>query len=83
MTNKKFDKFKKKKATKKTVNKKPMLDIRHLQVTLTLEDALKFKHTAEMQGTNVQQAMVDAVNLQMKEWGLPPCGNPGTTRTKK
>ena len=57
-------------------------DFRYLQVRLSKDDALKFKHRAEFEGLNVQQAMVEAISKQLESWGELPCFNPGTTRTK-
>jgi hypothetical protein len=73
-----FKNIRKKKATKK-------IDItatKHFQVQLYKDDALNFKHQAAMKGLSLQEGLVEAISLQMKVWGLPPCGDPGTTKPK-
>lgn len=74
-----FGKIRKKKITVK----KDKTATKHFQVQLYKEDALNFKHQAAMKGLSLQEGIVEAISLQMKAWGFPPCGDPGTTRPKK
>ena len=68
---------------KKVTVKKNKTATKHFQVQLYKDDALNFKHQAAMKGLSLQEGLVEAISLQMKAWGFPPCGDPGTTRTKK
>lgn len=68
---------------KKIIIKIDKTATKHFQVQLYKEDALNFKHQAAMQGLSLQEGLVESISLQMKAWGLPPCGDPGTIRPKK
>ena len=56
---------------------------KHFQVQLYREDALKFKNKAAIKGLSLQEGLVKAINLQMKEWGFQTLDDPGTVRPKK
>lgn len=55
---------------------------RHLQVRLRLRDAKRFRCRADLAGKTMQDALVDAINMQMTEWGEAPVANPGAKDRK-
>lgn len=77
------NKFIKNIPKRKVIKKIDKTTTKHFQVQLYKEDALNFKHKAAMKGLSLQEGLVEAISLQMKAWGLPPCGDPGTIRPKK
>ena len=52
--------------------------VRHLQVRLTRNDAVRFKHAAEDRGLTIQSALVEAINRVFAEWGEAPAADPTT-----
>jgi hypothetical protein len=50
--------------------------VRHLQVRLTRNDAVRFKHAAEDRGLTIQSALVEAINRILAEWGEAPAADP-------
>jgi hypothetical protein len=54
--------------------------VRHLQVRLTRNDAVRFKHAAEDRGLTIQSALVEAINRVFAEWGEAPAADPTTAR---
>lgn len=54
---------------------------KNLQARTILEDAARFKYEAEKRGLSVQDALVEAINSLLREWGEPPIRNPGANRS--
>ena len=52
--------------------------VRHLQVRLTRNDAVRFKRAAEDRGLTIQSALVEAINRVLAEWGEAPAADPTT-----
>ena len=52
--------------------------VRHLQVRLTRNDAVRFKRAAEDRGLTIQSALVEAINRVFAEWGEAPAPDPTT-----
>ena len=71
-------------ATRASQAKKPIppprdIDVvRHLQVRLTRNDAVRFKRAAEDRGLTIQSALVEAINRVFAEWGEAPAADPTT-----
>lgn len=60
----------------------PADGFRHLQVRLRLRDAKRFRCRADLAGKTMQDALVDAINTLMAEWGEAPVENPGAKDKK-
>lgn len=60
----------------------PAEGFRHLQVRLKLRDAKRFRCRADLAGKTMQDALVDAINMLMAEWGEAPVENPGAKDKK-
>lgn len=54
--------------------------VRHLQVRLTRNDAVRFKRGAEDRGLTIQSALVEAINRVFAEWGEAPAADPTTSQ---
>lgn len=52
--------------------------VRHLQVRLTRNDAVRFKRAAEDRGLTIQSALVEAINRIFAEWEEAPAADPTT-----
>jgi hypothetical protein len=52
--------------------------VKHLQVRLAREDAVRLRRAAEDRGQTLQAALVDAINLYLRDAGEPPATDPGT-----
>ena len=54
--------------------------VRHLQVRLTRNDAVRFKRAAEDRGLTIQSALVEAINRLFAEWREAPAADPTTAQ---
>lgn len=53
--------------------------LKHLQVRLAREDAVRLRRAAEDRGQTLQSALVEAINLYLRDAGQPPVADPGTS----
>jgi hypothetical protein len=57
----------------------PERRIRHLQVRLLREDAVRLRRVAEDGGQSIQSALVDAISMYLVARGQPAASDPGTS----
>lgn len=62
---------------------KHLSHVQYLQVRLLRTDAIRLRRVAEERGQSIQSALVDAVNLYLREEGEPPAPDPGTGSAKQ
>ncbi|MBL0039631.1 MAG: hypothetical protein IPP28_00980 [Xanthomonadales bacterium] len=53
--------------------------VKHLQVRVTRDDAVRFRRVAEDKGQSVQSALIDAMNLYLRNAGAHPIIDIGTS----
>ena len=83
----KYDKTKKPTKTKKDVKAEKLdaenIEIRYIQGRFEKNDAIRYKRAAEDNGLTLHNALVEAINLQMVQWGESPLANVGTTKKER
>lgn len=68
---------------RKTLASKQLSHVKYLQVRLLRTDAIRLRRVAEERGQSTQSALVDAINLYLREEGEPPAADPGTGLTRQ